>query len=136
MIHIGIDPGTRTGLAAWDDREKRFLEISTLMIHEAMERVKAYLPAPEGCRIYVEDARLRKWYGKKGRESLQGAGSIKRDSAIWDDYLKALGADYRMLPPQVGGTKIWDLPFKNLTGWTGKRTSEHARDAAMIVYGR
>lgn len=135
MIHIGIDPGTRTGLAAWDDKERTFLEISTLMIHEAMDRVKAYLPSPEGCRIYVEDARLRRWYGKKGRESLQGAGSIKRDSAIWDDYLKSLGADYRMQPPQVGGTKLWDWTFKQIVPWKG-RTSEHSRDAAMMVYGR
>jgi hypothetical protein len=39
------------------------------------------------------------------------------------------------LPPAKGATKLDPDFFKALTGWK-KRTSEHARDAAMIVFGR
>ena len=90
--------------------------------------------------IRVEDARQRKWfekkYSRKGEEEnvLQGAGSIKRDAKIWDDYLADLGVEYQMVPPKGGMTKYTSERFKALTGWK-KPTNEHNRDAAMLVFG-
>lgn len=68
------------------------------------------------------------------RKRLQGVGSVKRDAAIWDDYLAGLGADYEMVEPKRNVTKLTQDGFKNITGY-GKRTNEHERDAAMLVYG-
>lgn len=144
MIYIGIDTGVNTGVAVWDNRQRTFLQIETMKIHKAMELVEQYMGKAsfEGTKIIVrvEDARQRKWfekkYSKKGEEEnvLQGAGSIKRDAKIWDDYLADLGVEYQMVPPKGGMTKYTSERFKALTGWK-KPTNEHNRDAAMLVFG-
>lgn len=89
MIHIGIDTGTNTGFAVWDSEKRQLLEIATLTITKAMERVLIYrniaLETGNEIELRIEDARLRKWYGNSGREKLQGAGAVKRDAHIWED---------------------------------------------------
>lgn len=133
MIYIGIDTGVNTGYAVWDSAAHRFTDIRTLKIHEAMDAV---LAIREDKTVVFEDARKRKWFGNdKGRNQLQGAGSIKRDGKIWEDFLKDKGVEFVMKAPAAGMTK-WDADYFNrVTGWKG-RTSKHARDAAMLVFGR
>lgn len=143
MYYIGIDTGTYTGLAIWDNRQERFLAVSCLKIHQAMKEVErmAARAAEEGTRICVrvEDARLRDWFGKpmtreEERAKLQGVGSVKRDCSIWEDYLADLGVDFQMVHPKNIATKMKADPFKYITKWT-ERTNEHGRDAAMLVFG-
>src|SRR5574337_1837758 len=74
---VGIDPGVNTGVAVWDRGAKAFSSLTTESIVSAMGRVLA-LHKAGGVELWFEDARLRTWYGTKGREALQGAGSIKR----------------------------------------------------------
>lgn len=131
---VGIDCGTHTGLAVWDSRRKEFTELATLPIHRALQRVRLLSLNEEGIFVVVEDARQRKWFGSAGREQLQGAGSVKRDSSIWDDFLTDYDIPHRMQPPLKGATKWTAEGFTRVTGWKG-RTSEHARDAALLVYG-
>ncbi len=64
----------------------------------------------------------------------QGAGSVKRDCKIWEDFLTDLDIPFEMVAPRKGMTKYSAAAFKKLTGYEGK-TSEHARDAAMLVFG-
>ena len=137
MIIIGIDPGVHTGYAEWHTELQCFRYISSLKILDAIDSVK-WVDSCEreiGGRLVIwEDARLRTWFGTKGRESLQGAGSIKRDCGIWEEFFAATGISNCPVKPQFGGTK-WTAPaFTKLTGWT-ERTNEHGRDAAMLVYG-
>lgn len=108
-----------------------------MSITQAMEKVRmmADILGRENIRLYIEDARKRKWYGRTGRERLKGAGSICRDSTIWDDFCRELGVDYKMIPPWRNTTKLGAAQFKAITGWQ-RRTSNHARDAAMLVFGR
>ena len=138
MLWIGIDPGTKTGLAVWDDRGKALVELETLMIHDALLKVESISKESQG-NVFVifEDARQRTWFGKDKNTNakLQGAGSIKRDCAIWDDFLTDYGIPFRAVPPQKGGTKWDERYFKMVTGWKGK-TSNHARDAAVLVFGK
>lgn len=135
MIWIGIDPGRNTGFAVWDDVTRSFVTIETLSIHKAMQRVLTYKDTDDVFVIF-EDARQRTWYGKGDTSAkLQGAGSIKRDCSIWEDFLKDYGIPFRAIPPIKGGTKLTESYFKMVTKWTG-RTSNHARDAAMLVFGR
>lgn len=134
-IFIGIDCGVNTGLCIWDKSKKEIVVLCTMKIHEAIKTVECWHVIHDtDVFVRVEDARLRTWFGKAGKEQLQGAGSIKRDSGIWDDFLKDLGVDYEMVPPKKNKTKLNSERFKQITGYTDK-TNEHARDAAMLVYG-
>ena len=144
MICIGIDPGTHTGVAVWDTREGKFLSLETLPIHRALEKVKE-LSHPfwhidklyhDDIQVVFEDARQRTWFGKGDVSAkMQGAGSVKRDCSIWEDFCKDYDIPFQAKPPVKGATKISADYFKMVSGWTG-RTSEHSRDAAMLVIGR
>jgi len=130
---IGIDSGVNTGFAVWHTKEKRFFKIESMAIHQAIDQIKAYSNNKDQIFIRVEDARKRNWFGKSGREQLQGAGSIKRDAKIWEDFLTDLGVQFELVAPKNNKTKLNANAFKNLTGWQGK-TNEHSRDAAMLVF--
>ena len=135
MICIGIDPGTHTGVAVWDTREGKFLSLETLPIHRAMVEV-LNLRIGRDIQVVFEDARQRTWFGKGDTNAkLQGAGSVKRDCSIWEDFCKDYGIPYWAKPPVKGATKVSAEYFKMVSHYTG-RTSEHSRDAAMLVIGR
>lgn len=137
MIFIGIDTGTHTGVAVWDSEERQFIDIKTLKLHQALQLVITMCKVwhKENVVVLFEDARQRKWFGHKANAKMQGAGSVKRDAAIWEEFCTDYGIAFRALPPAKGQTKLSPDYFKSLTGWKG-RTSDHARDAAMIVFGR
>lgn len=130
MIILGIDPGVTTGLAAWDAQAKRLTVVTSGSILDMMQEAAQLVPA----LIVMEDARLRTWFGNAGREKLQGAGSIKRDCSIWTEWAERKGVPLKSIKPQAGATKWTTEHFQRLTGWSG-RTNEHARDAALLVYG-
>jgi len=135
-IVIGIDPGVHTGLAVFDVVEDKLIMVFSCPIHIAMRFVEDYF-AKHGQDLLVraEDARLRKWFGAGDTSAkLQGAGSVKRDAKIWDDFLKDTQVRYEMVHPLKGNTKLTDGYFRSVTGWQG-RTNEHGRDAAMLIYG-
>ena len=136
MKWIGIDTGTHTGLAVWDDKLKKLTSLETIPIHRAMSRVLE-LSLSEDVFVIFEDARQRTWFGKDKNTyaKLQGAGSIKRDCSIWEDFCKDYQIPFLAVPPMKGGTKLSEAYFKTISGWKG-RTSNHARDAAMLVIGR
>ena len=140
MICIGIDPGTHTGVAVWDTREGKFLSLETLPIHRALHLVHSLKRACDGhgedIQVVFEDARLRKWFGEGDTNAKkQGAGSVKRDCSIWEDFLKDYGIPYQAVEPIKGATKVSPEWFKMVSHYQG-RTSEHSRDAAMLVIGR
>jgi hypothetical protein len=142
MIYVGVDTGVNTGFAIWDKSQKTLTEVLTLKIHQAMDRIReltAIYPK-EKIFVRVEDARQRTWFGtermprEEERKKLQGVGSVKRDATIWEDFLSELGVNFEMVAPKRNVTKLDQETFKNYTKWS-KRTSEHARDAVMLVYG-
>lgn len=130
-MQIGIDPGVTTGIAIADD-DGRLVQVTSCGIIAAMDIVRIYAP---DVLVIFEDARLRTWFGAKGTEALQGAGSVKRDASIWEEFLQSMQVPYQAIKPQKGSTKWPADRFKALTGWSG-RTNEHARDAAMLVHKR
>lgn len=137
MMLIGIDTGVHTGFAVWDSTNKRLTEVSTMTITQAIERAKMIVDVlgRKSVRLYVEDARKRKWFGTSGRERLKGAGSVCRDSKIWADWSKEQGIECVLVAPKYNRTKLSAAQFRIWTQWTG-RTTEHARDAACLVFGR
>lgn len=143
MYCIGIDCGKNTGVAIWDTKAQYFVSLETLPIHRALEKVYNYATKVDTrfrCRVFFEDARQRKWLPKDASASeyrghLMGAGSVKRDAVIWQDALTDWGIPFEMVPPRPGLTKWTAETFRNVTGYKG-RTSNHARDAALLVFGR
>lgn len=133
MLVVGIDPGVKTGLAIYDTEKKVLIACDTVQIHEALDRLQN-LNKCANMFVRVEDARKRKWFGKDSYAKQQGAGSVKRDCKIWEDFLKYYDIPHEMIHPIKGGTKKNKGMFEKITGWQG-RTSEHARDAAMLVWG-
>ncbi len=137
---IGIDTGVNTGVATWNVIARRFDFIKTVPIHKAMMYVMQ-MHDKYGNNMYVriEDARLRTWFQSnyktrdEERKMLQGVGSVKRDAKIWEDFLKDMGIPFEMTHPKNGQTKVDDVTFRKITKYD-KRTSEHARDAAMLVF--
>lgn len=132
---VGVDPGTNTGIATWDVFARKLGTVETMGIVSAMVLVEAMLRFGSLHSVVIEDARLRTFFGSKGREALQGAGSIKRDCSIWTEFCELHKIPMRSVSPQAKGAKVDAERFAKLTGWTG-RTSNHARDAAMLVFGR
>lgn len=137
MIFIGIDTGTHTGFAVWDSTQLAFVSCDTLLIHEAMQKVDALADyyGKQNILVYYEDARLRRWYGPRADLKQQGAGSVKRDCAIWEAFLKNRGIEAHPVAPKNNKTKLTAEQFRALSKYPG-RTTEHSRDAGMLVLGR
>jgi hypothetical protein len=132
---IGIDPGVNTGIAIWDNRNKKLLSVQTVMAVQAEEIVKKMAVEGRNVLVRYEEARLRVWFGKeKGTAQLQGAGSIKRDCSRWEEFLTHNQIEFEEVAPKNNRTKMPSLAFKILTGWKD-RTSEHSRDAAALIFG-
>ncbi len=135
-IKLGIDPGVNTGVAK---SENKVLTLVTSMdALTAMDFVKAEKESAVAngnkLKVVLEDARLRKWYGPDAAVKKQGAGSIKRDCSMWEDFLKRNDIDYVLVHPMKGYTKRSAADFKKTTKWEG-RTNEHGRDAAFLIWG-
>ena len=135
MIWIGIDPGTHTGIAVWDSKQEAFTAIHTLPIHKALAFVLNEFYTNKEVEVLFEDARLRKWYGEQTNAKIQGAGSIKRDCTIWEEFLTDYKIPFHAIAPHKGMTKMNEEYFKMVAHWD-KKTSNHARDAALLVLGR
>lgn len=139
-IQIGIDTGATTGFAVWNRKTRKLQSVTSLKIHRAMEAVLRYHEQnPYQVKVRIEDARLRKWIPLQGdvKKELgrrEGAGSIKRDATIWEDFCTDHGIEFEMVAPKNNKTKWKADHFNRVTGWD-KETNEHGRDAAMLVFG-
>ena len=136
-ILIGIDPGVNTGFSVSENG--KLTRVESMRIDQALNEVDVYdcLCRARGNSliIYVEDARKRGCDPKTSAVKAQGAGSVKRDSKIWEDFLTGHGINFVLVPPQQNNTKLTADQFKKITKWQG-RTNEHARDAAMLIFKR
>lgn len=140
MIVVGIDPGLHTGLAVWDTSSRQFLDIRCSGIVDAMDYLQ-HLREERGIGLVVfEDARQRTWIPRerdiaqmKGRA--MGAGSVKRDCSIWEEWCTSRGVQFIATKPRNGMTKLSDEAFRGITGYD-RRTNNHGRDAAMLVFQR
>jgi len=131
---VGIDPGTHTGFAVYDVEKGVLIEVETLAIDEAIERVCGYRLCGT-VLLRVENPNTWKPFGRHNQtEKIQGAGSVKRDFAIWKSFAGRKGIDFEAVPVQGTIKKPNPLFFQSLTKWKG-RTSNHSRDAAMLCFG-
>lgn len=140
MIVVGIDPGLNTGIAVWETSSRSFLDIRTVGIVAGMDYLDELRTRQGIAHVVFEDARKRTWIPRekdiaqmKGRA--MGAGSVKRDCAIWEEWCIARHIQFVATKPRAGMTKLTDEQFRRLSGYD-RRTNNHGRDAAMLVIGR
>jgi len=143
MIVIGIDTGVKTGFSMWEQESKKIIYFESLPIHRALSLVE--LKRDEISLVRVEDARKRKYIPKDGNAKAQGAGSVKRDAKIWEDFLTDLEIPFEMVAPQKGSTfkatkkntsrmDRFHLICPNLPRFTTV-SEDHIRDATYLCYG-
>ena len=135
MILIGIDTGVKTGFAHSIDGVLQ--DISTETILSAQERVldirNEAAQSDVKLIVCIEDVRKRSWVDRSiGRERMQGVGSVKRDCGIWQEFCERNGMPHIFVAPKAIQTKLSEKDFNMITKWPYK-TSEHARDAAMMI---
>jgi hypothetical protein len=134
-IFIGIDPGVKTGFAMYTPNKKT-LELYTYKIHEAFDVVSKLAPFFD-LEVVIEDpnqwTHFRSY--KEAKAKLQGAGSVKRDFSAWRDFLTDWDIPFTAVRPdkQRNAYATNEAMFKSITGYQ-KRSSGHARVAAMLVY--
>jgi len=133
ILYIGIDPGTMTGLAEIVDGQYRL--ITQMNIIRAMNHIRITHELDIwDIKLHAENPNMRSYFGNSGREKLQGAGSIKRDYAIWVEFAKEYNiAIFPIAPAQIGSQFDNVSIFEAATGYT-KKCGKHARDAAKIIF--
>ncbi|MCU4436116.1 hypothetical protein KTH93_11615 [Acinetobacter bereziniae] len=138
MIKVGIDCGVKTGFAVAENGV--LTRVETLTITKAMDAIKELHSQYPEMIVRIEDARKRTWFGnadarqaKSGAGVREGVGSVKRDCSIWEQFCIEQKIKFDLVHPAANLTKTKDAYFQKITGWTG-RTSEHSRDAAMLVH--
>ena len=142
-IYIGIDPGVNFGYAQWNATERKMYQVRAFGFYAGLTEVisEATQWQSVGASVIVrfEDARLRTWFddkgsGKTAKGKAMGAGAVRVLCSVIETALKNNGIPFEAVPPKNNRTKLDAGTFKKLTGWQ-ERTNEHARDAAMLVFG-
>jgi len=144
-LYIGIDPGAKTGFAV--SYRGKLQRVETTDFWGAIMYIDNLVKTADGAPIVlvIERPDLNKpvWISRKPGMSkklqdniAQKVGANKRDAILLVEYAERMGMTVIPVRPKAGGTtKTTPEYFKKITGWT-KRTSEHSRDAAMMIIGR
>lgn len=143
---IGIDPGTRTGFAVKVDGFK--MKVETTDFFGAIERIQFYRKRFECLEVRIEDPSQNKpvWFDHRkatvkvseARSKLkiaQNVGENKKEAKLLIEFCKRLNIKVIPVRPKRGSmTKVSPELFRKVTGYGG-RTSEHGRDAGMLIAG-
>ena len=151
-LFIGIDAGKHCGFAVWNKTTQQFHLIETYTFWQCMDKIwgyyQIYIKNKSELIIVVEDVTGNKpTFNRKDKDGeelnenimrkiSQDVGKVKRDTQLISEWceMKKLRV-LKIVPKRNAQTKLDAIVFKNITGWDG-RTSEHARDAAMLVFGK
>lgn len=153
-LFLGIDTGTNTGFSVWNG--KNFVELITIDFWKCIEKIEYYYNI---CKekdinlvIVVEDVtqnnpvfKIEDMYRKtKGLHVNKlkacckkgvNVGKVQRETSLLIEYIENKNIKLiKKRPTKYSLTKIDSKAFEKFTGYN-KRTSEHARDAAMLVFG-
>ena len=143
MLCIGIDPPK--GIAGWETETKKFTRIETVSFWDIIGKLKEYKFWNYNIKVYCEAPQLIKGIyrkrlkpGEKLEKVLwkaQSVGMNKMCAVLIIEYCELNNIEVvKVRPSKKTMSKLKSEPFKQLTGWTNQ-TSEHGRDAAMLVYG-
>ena len=147
-IYIGIDPDK--GWAEWDADAQKLIAVDTVdfwKINERLQKIAAMHQASEvTVRIYIETPQYNAPVFLKPNRPNATREFVKIAQNVGENKAKAKLLVARchelfgkvnvieMTPNKKSATKWTGERFKFQTGWK-PRTSEHGRDAAMLVFG-
>ena len=153
MIYIGIDPGESTGLAIWDSRQGKITIMTTTTFWGAINTIKLNSDSPTHIHVVIEDCTQNApvfgientYRSTKGLHAnklravaRQGinVGTVMEKTKLMIKWLEDNNILHsKVRPTKKSATKLKADTFNNITKWN-KRTNEHQRDAAMLVFGR
>jgi hypothetical protein len=135
IIKIGIDPGTKTGVCVFS-KKRGIISIYTTNIIDALNKVYDHFHVAilSDIVLYVENPNTwGRGYSSRKLHREQGAGSVKRDFAIWKEFAEYYDIQFVSVPVQrvKDGSDV--RLFEKITGYKG-RTSKHAREACYMVF--
>ena len=138
ILHVGIDPGVHVGFAT--SQNKKLLQLRTLDFWAAVAELEQ-LAQLYALHVYIEDPNANRptFYkagadnAKKREKISQNVGANKRDAILLIEKAELLGVKVVAIPPRK--SKLTAVGFQQLTGWQTV-CSQHARDAALLVFGR
>lgn len=147
---IGIDPGAQvgknTGIAVWSRKVRTFTDLRTVSWWTAYDIIRGF--DPETTLVVVEDPNLNRaiWmrlpetdeFFRRNLKTAEHVGRNKQAARLLIQRLRDLGFEVETVKPEGRkGTKRKKSgpEFKRLTKYKGS-TSEHSRDAGMLVYDR
>ena len=150
FLIIGIDPGVNTGFAIYDKRSRQFkvvksmnivntlLELQTLSLNPAIKLIVVENPSLNS-PVFHKDTVIAKSGIDGFAKKAQNVGAVGRDAVILLQWCKALfnEVDIREHRPSKSNsllTKQDHATFCKMTGYTGKSSSEHSRDAGMLAW--
>lgn len=133
MRILGIDPGSKTGVAVFDDGE--LIELRTVTTSGIDDLIRITMPD----RVIFEDSRLQSHVWNRG-VSARAVSRIARSVGQVDAFCSAIarvcgtaGIPYHGISPRQKGRKLSANDFRSVTGWNG-RSNQHERDAAMCAW--
>lgn len=148
-VYIGIDPPK--GWAEYDPEAQKLVAVETTDFFEIQSRLEIisalYRSGSVAVRIYIETPQHnRPVFMKDSRPSdrlkllkiAQNIGENKANAKLLVSLAERLfGREnvFQVTPNKKSATKWKSERFEIVTGWK-PRTSEHGRDAAMLVWGR
>lgn len=131
---IGIDPGSKTGVAVYNDG--CIQELYTTDTIGIISRIKIDRPA----MIVIEDSTLTSHVFTAPGIRHAAAMKVARNIGEVDGYCKLikqvcgeLGIAFYSVSPKDKGKKIDAARFKILTGWA-ESSNQHERDAALVAW--
>ncbi len=151
MYWIGIDPGVDIGVAVWNSEIKIFEELVTY--RNNFNKFRQYMSRCEDGRSQIKvvlEATYKKnhiWETpdrplptsrKKILELLRIARNVgMNQGSAWEikHLLEYLNLPHIEVVQGSSPTKMEEDYFRKISKWK-KRSSEHSRDAAMLVIGR
>ena len=145
---IGIDPGAKTGFAVWSMEQKRLTAVETYSFWETIKRLELLAwelttgyASMNAIAVKIENPNGNSltfgadYHKSPHREKIsQNVGMNKRDAQLIIEYCEREEIPvFPITPGKNSMTKMKEDVFKEYTGWE-KRTSQHGRDAAMLVF--
>lgn len=135
MSVVGIDPGQHTGLAIYE--KGKLMDLQTV----SPDRLQASLAEMAPTLVIFEDSRkTSKTFTAGKAKSFAAALKIARNVGEIDRLCKdieticqRLNIECYGIEPLAKGAKVNAAQFNAITGWPG-RSSQHARDAAMVAW--